>query len=270
MVNDGAPTTLFNCDTAGCAPFSVKFNNISVNGYKFMWDFGNGNHSNEFEPKITYFEGGTYKVRLEVYNNLGEMSFAEQIITVYTQPTAFFKAAVNKVKIPGNSVSFINLSENVSTLLWDFGDGTTSSEFEPVHEYVSTGIFNIALLVTTSENCTDQFVLSPGVEIYTEEMTMANAFIPAKEGPSNGIYVTGDPRNHIFHPNLASGDVVDYQFQIYNRWGNLFFQSSEIERGWDGYFNGKLCPQDVYIWKIKCKYRSGKEVTKVGDVTLIQ
>ncbi len=91
----------------------------------------------------------------------------------------------------------------------------------------------------------------------------ANAFIPAKEGPSGGIYVTGDPRNHIFHPNLVSGDIVEYEFQIFNRWGNLFFQSNEVERGWDGYFNGKLCPQDVYVWKIRCKFANGEQVTKV-------
>jgi len=269
-INEGIPGAAFDCDTEGCAPFSVKFNNQSVNGFKFLWDFGNGNHSTEFEPKITYFEGGTYKVRLEVYNNLGEMTYSEKVITVHDQASAFFRVSANRVRIPGNSVYFVNLSENAFTLLWDFGDGTTSTDFEPVHEYSKTGFYKATLRITTAFKCTDEYVLSPDIEIYSDELKVANAFIPAKEGPSGGIYVTGDPRNHIFHPNLVSGDIVEYEFQIFNRWGNLFFQSNEVERGWDGYYNGKLCPQDVYVWKIRCKFTNGELVTKVGDVTLIQ
>ncbi len=269
-INERAPGTAFDCDTEGCAPFSVKFNNYSVNGFKFLWDFGNGNHSTEFEPKITYYEGGTYKVRLEVYNSLGEMTFSEKVITVHDQASAFFRVSANRVQIPGNSVYFVNLSENAFTLLWDFGDGTTSTDFEPVYEYARTGVFKATLSITTAFNCKDEYILSPDIEIYSDEIKVANAFIPAKEGSSGGIYVPGDPRNHIFHPNLVSGDVVEYEFQIFNRWGNLFFQSNEVERGWDGYYNGKLCPQDVYVWKIRCKFANGELVTKVGDVTLIQ
>lgn len=112
--------------------------------------------------------------------------------------------------------------------------------------------------------------MTKGIEIYSDEFKLANAFIPAKDGSSGGNYITGDPRNHIFHPNLATGDVLEYQFQIFNRWGNLFFQSNEVERGWDGYYNGKLCPQDVYVWKIRCKFVNGDTITKIGDVTLIQ
>jgi len=270
IINEGTPGTAFDCGTEGCAPFNVQFKNTSINGFKFLWDFGNGSHSTEFEPNITYFEGGTYKVRLEVYNNIGEMTFAEKIITVHDHPKAFFTASASKVRIPGNDVYFTNLSENAFKLLWDFGDGTTSAEFEPIHEYTKTGIFNIALKVTTAFNCTDDFVLSPGIEVYSDELKLANAFIPSREGSSNGSYIIGDPGNHVFHPNIASGDVVEYQLQIFNRWGNLFFQSNEVERGWDGYYNGKLCPQDVYVWKITCKFTNGNRITKIGDVTLIQ
>ena len=269
-INDGAPGTAFDCETEGCAPFAMKFTNNSVNGFKYIWDFGNGNHSTEFEPKFTYFAGGTYTVRLEVYNNIGEMTFSEKVITVHDEPVAFFRVSAKKIQIPGNNVYFVNLSENANTLIWDFGDGNTSTEFEPIYEYTKTGIYNISLKITSAFNCTDEYILTPGLEIYSEEIKIANAFMPSKEGPSGGIYVTGDPRNHIFHPNLATGDVTQYELQIYNRWGNLVFQTDEVERGWDGYSNGKICPLAVYIWKIKLRFLNGEQITKVGDVTLIQ
>ena len=269
-INEGTPTTTFDCDTVGCSPFNVKFTNNSVNGYKYSWDFGNGSHSTDFEPKITYFTGGVYKVRLEVYNSIGEISVAEKVITVHQTPSSFFQASVDKVRIPGNSVSFLNLSENATNFLWDFGDGNTSTDFEPKYQYTKTGVYDVSLTATTKDNCSDRFVLLKGVEIYSDELKLANAFIPDKQGSSGGNYINGDPHSRVFHPNLVAGDVVEYQFQIFNRWGNLFFQSNEVERGWDGYYNGKLCPQDVYVWKIQCKFANGNRVTKIGDVTLIQ
>ena len=269
-INDGPPEVVFDCETEGCAPFSVDFSNHSVNGFKFSWDFGNGSHSADFEPQVTYYTGGIYHVRLTVYNNLGEMSYTERVITVHDQPTAFFRVAIDRVRIPGNTASFVNFSNSAYQMNWDFGDGTTSSDFEPLHEYAKTGIYDIALTVTTPEKCFDKLVLPQGIEIYSDEIRMANAFIPAKDGSSGGIYIEGDPRNHIFYPNLVAGDIIEYQFQIFNRWGNLFFQSNEVERGWDGYYNGKLCPQDVYVWKIRCKFTNGEQVTKIGDVTLLQ
>jgi gliding motility-associated-like protein len=66
------------------------------------------------------------------------------------------------------------------------------------------------------------------------------------------------------------GDVVEYELLIYNRWGNLLFVSKEVQRGWDGYYNGKLCSMDVYVWRIRCKFTSGEIVIKTGDVTLLR
>jgi gliding motility-associated-like protein len=57
---------------------------------------------------------------------------------------------------------------------------------------------------------------------------------------------------------------------VFNRWGTLMFQSDSQEFGWDGYFENKLCPQDVYIYKIIVSYEDGRELTKTGDVTLIR
>ena len=94
--------------------------------------------------------------------------------------------------------------------------------------------------------------------------------MPSEEGPSSGYFEYGDPRNHIFYPSLAPGDVVDYELRIYNRWGNLMFISKDPRHGWDGYYNGKICQQDVYVWKVRCKYKSGNTVNQAGDVTLIR
>jgi gliding motility-associated-like protein len=64
--------------------------------------------------------------------------------------------------------------------------------------------------------------------------------------------------------------VVDFKFQIFNRWGELIFETFDIKQGWDGYYRGKLCQQDVYVWKAYLKLNNGKIFNKTGDVTLLR
>ncbi len=270
IINPGTPMASFEPDTSGCAPLTVNFRNYSQNGSEYQWDFGNGNMSENFSPSTIYHEEGTYTVRLNVLNQHGVMSTTERTITVHPVPKALFDLLPNKVKIPKQDVTFFNYSENAKDYLWDFGDGNTSPDKEPVYQYTKTGLFDVTLFITSAEGCRDTLLLREAVEVFSDGLKVPNAFIPGKEGSSNGHYVSGDPRNNIFYPAVAAGDVVEYELMIFNRWGNLLFVSREIERGWDGYYNGRLCPQDVYIWKIRCKFISGSIITKSGDVTLIQ
>ena len=63
--------------------------------------------------------------------------------------------------------------------------------------------------------------------------------------------------------------VDDYELQIFNRWGEMIFESFDINIGWDGYYKGKLAKQDVYIWKVTGNYANGKPFAKSGDITLL-
>jgi gliding motility-associated-like protein len=72
----------------------------------------------------------------------------------------------------------------------------------------------------------------------------------------------------VFFP-YTSG-VTDYHLQIFNRWGELIFESTELKTGWDGYFKGKLCQQDGYVWKADVKFFDGREYHKTGSVTLLR
>ncbi len=64
--------------------------------------------------------------------------------------------------------------------------------------------------------------------------------------------------------------VIDYKLEIFNRWGEQIFESLDVNIGWDGYYRGKLCQQDVYVWKAYLKLNNGMEYTKAGDVTLLR
>ncbi|MCH7658936.1 MAG: gliding motility-associated C-terminal domain-containing protein [Bacteroidetes bacterium] len=95
-----------------------------------------------------------------------------------------------------------------------------------------------------------------------------NAFIPNPNGPANGYYTPGIPNNNVFHPVYKG--VVEYHLSIFNRRGELIFESNDINIGWDGYINDRLAAQGVYIWKVRGRYSNGQSFIKFGNVMLIK
>ena len=113
--------------------------------------------------------------------------------------------------------------------------------------------------------------------VFAEEPGMImfpNAFTPNPYGATGGAYpctgdqIWADNNNDIFYP-LFSG-VVDYQLEIYNRWGEKIFITNDICIGWDGYVNGVLAPQDVYVWKVSVVYKNGEPYKEYGSLTLLR
>jgi gliding motility-associated-like protein len=82
------------------------------------------------------------------------------------------------------------------------------------------------------------------------------------------VFDPNDTSNDIFHPNVKGAD--QYRFSVYSRWGELLFESRDPAQGWDGYYKGKLCTQDVYIWKISATFIDGKSINQTGDVLLLR
>ena len=100
------------------------------------------------------------------------------------------------------------------------------------------------------------------------EVLYPNVFAPSTSGPSGGWYNPNDPSNEIFFP-VHSG-VVEYELLIYNRWGELVFETTNVNQGWDGYCGSQRCMEAVYVWKVTVEYINGRKEVLVGDVTLLR
>ena len=172
------------------------------------------------------------------------------------------------VKIPEDPIYTTNLSYGADSYLWDFGDGANSTEFEPSHTYIDTGKYDITLIAITEKGCMDTVVYEDMVEVIEgNEIRIPNAFTPNLDGPTGGSrYNSG--RNDVFYP--VTEGVIAYKMQIYNRWGEILFDTEDTGKGWDGYYKGRLCAPDVYIYKLDFKFIDGREVMKFGDITLIR
>lgn len=271
------PTIIFApSSTTGCAPGSLQFFDNTISGNPndalsyWTWNFGDGTTSNLQNPVHTYSASGTYTVSLTATTDAGctnNNAATPLTVTMNPVPNAAFSTNGTQFNIPFETTQFSNQSTPVGSLNfnWNFGDGTTSSLLNPSHLYNNLGTFNVQLIVTNQFGCKDTAFAN--IETVTE-IKVPTAFTPNENGPNGGLYDINSLTNDVFFP--YSSGVKEYTLSIFNRWGELIFETKDFKQGWDGYYRGKLCPQAMYVWKIDLIWDNGKKFNKVGDVTLLR
>ena len=149
--------------TSGCSPLVVTFQDQSTgNPASWFWDFGNGGTSTLQHPSATYFVPGTYTVKLTVTNAQGSNTLTRtNYITVYGKPQVNFIVSDSTACFP-HPAQFTDLSVPATNTtntswLWDFGDGTQSTDQNPLHVYEQTGNYTVNLKVTNDKGCYSVF-----------------------------------------------------------------------------------------------------------------
>jgi gliding motility-associated-like protein len=144
-----------------------------------------------------------------------------------------------------------------------------SHDFEPKKRYSHEGIYDISLISISKDGCRDTMLQKSALEVSdVYNVRYPNVFMPIKSGPQGGTYNDGD--THIFYPLIDRSMLKTYRLTIFDRWGLMVFETRDVSVGWDGYYNGKLCQQGVYVWKVHAEFEDGNEVVKTGDVTLLK
>jgi len=265
------PEAKFEGEATGCAPLTVHFKNKSKHGESYTWDFGDKQYSDKEHPIHTYYVPGSYIVKLTVANMAGQ-SVRNGTVTVFQNPSAIFDAYPTNVVNNEQIVIFYSYSYFADAWLWDFGDGQTSTEENPYHQYEDPGTYKVSLNVTTSDGCVDSAVMETPVVVEWKEgeITFPNVFKWNESGPTGGQWDEGvyPGMDNVFRPFFEN--VIEYRLQIYNRWGALIYESHDLAKGWDGYFgDGNLAPQGVYVWKVTGRFADGDYFDEVGDVTFL-
>ncbi|MBI2279073.1 MAG: PKD domain-containing protein, partial [Bacteroidetes bacterium] len=267
------PKPSFTGSGIGCAPLSIGFTDFSTTPIDtidtWLWDFGDGGTSSSQNPSNVYTNSGSYDVTLTVTTDKGcikDTTFTN-IVTVHANPVANFTANPSITVLDEANIQFINQSIGGVSYLWDFYDNYTSIEFEPSHTYLDTGTYLVNLVVINQFGCESEYSL-PIVVNPSFNFQIPSAFTPNPNGSNGGVFDITSLSNDVFYPFVKF--VRDYHFTIFNRWGELIFETFDVNVGWDGYYNGTMCQQDVYVWKIELEYTNGKKFTKAGDVTLIR
>lgn len=186
-------------------------------------------------------------------------------ISIRPAPIAGFSQSTGTANIPYDPVKFTNMSQKATSYYWTFGDGGSSSAVNPIHNYREVGFYKIYLVASNDYGCTDT---ASNDIVVTSDIVFPNVFTPNVKGPNGGAYDVNDYSNDVFFP-YASG-ITEYNLKIFNRWGELIFESNDLKVGWDGYFKDKLCQQDAYVWKADVKFFDGRTYNRTGSVTLLR
>lgn len=157
--------------TGGCAPVLVQFTDLSTGSPNFwQWDFGNGNSSTLQNPSTTYLNPGSYTVTLITGNGSSrDTLILTNFITVFSPPNPDFNFGPPQGCQPLEVVFTDNSTPGNNPIvgwLWDFGDGNTSPNQNPIHTYINAGTFSVSLQVTDAAGCTSTFQVANAVTVF--------------------------------------------------------------------------------------------------------
>ncbi|HET6226479.1 MAG TPA: PKD domain-containing protein [Bacteroidia bacterium] len=265
------PVVRFTVDTPrACPEHCVHFTDSStVEGSskitKWYWNFSNGTDSVK-NPHTCFPLSGFYDVTLTAVSDHGCSTTVkkEQYIQTYKKPTAAFVANPNAVSQYDPTIHFYDRSSSdVVTWKWNLGDGKIISPKtqNPIHKYEVgvAGNYLVKLFVVNANGCVDS--TRQIVEVLPEfTFYIPNAFTPVRTDGTNDTF---------FGKGVG---IVSYHLWIFDRWGNMVFNSPDIDAGWDGRANGGELPaqQDVFVWKVHLTDVFGRKHDYIGTVTLVR
>tara|TARA_B100000508_G_scaffold141026_1_gene145280 strand:+ start:58108 stop:63465 length:5358 start_codon:yes stop_codon:yes gene_type:complete len=242
-----APVVTFNGDIlSGCAPHTVNFTNTTANGVNCTWNFGDGTTAQGCAGVAhTYQSSGLYTVTLTVENAagcVGTTTFTNYV-EVTGPPVADFTADPMVMDITDTEVNFTNTSNGGTDFTWDFGDGTGGANtYDATHTFPNeeSGEYIVTLIASNGPDCVDTARLLIKVDDVII-FYVPNTFTP-----------DGDEFNQTFQPVFTSGyDPQDFQMLIFNRWGEVIFETRNAAIGWDGTYGGKYVKDGTYVWTIE-------------------
>ena len=249
-----------------CYPVTAQFVNTTPSVQNCIWTLDDGSTILGCGPVSHVFnQSGIYGATLQAESSYGCVSqlYQSAVVTIDEYPSASFTHNPGKLSSIDPRVDFMNTSSNATSYIWDFGDGSPlSTTTSPEHVYPSgiSASYTVTLIALSPNGCRDTTVREIGM---IDELLF---FIP------NTFTPDGDQYNQSFQPVFTSGfDPFDFTLLIYNRWGELIFESHDASVGWDGNYGSTACIPGTYSWKIEVKTSENDERKMfVGHVNLLK
>jgi gliding motility-associated-like protein len=186
---------------------------------------------------------------------------AVDYIHVYHNPIADFDFQPKNADIIHSNIKFENLSLHANAYDWAFGNFETSPHFEPSIDFPAiAGEHIVRLIATTLNGCSDTTVK----KVFLEDRLIF--YVPNTFTPDLNAL------NEVFSPVFYSGfDPYHYKLLVFNRWGEILFESNNASVGWKGTYNGDIVQSGTYTWKINYKMSDSAETQiAIGHVNVIR
>ncbi|MCX6283671.1 MAG: PKD domain-containing protein, partial [Bacteroidetes bacterium] len=247
----GLPLARFNY-TAACTGDPTFFRDstsISDTTIGFWrWNFGTSvpkDTSLLKDPNFKYKTAGDKYVRLIVRDYFGCIDTILDTVAVHVTPVSSFTLIDGYDGTPGK-VKLNNFSSGATGYSWDFGNGKTSNDTNPVASFTEDGTYTIRLISSNTFGCVD-------TTYYQYKILFRGLFVPNAFAPSSGNMAV-----RLFKP--VGMNLKTYHIQVFDTWGHQVWESNKLDNngapfeGWDGTFNGELMPQGNYFWKVTATF----------------
>jgi gliding motility-associated-like protein len=218
--------------------------------YFYLWI-----HSGETTSSVTVSPGVTTNYLVKVSDECQTFTVNGNITVTVIKPNADF-VALSSTFFEDLPVTFQNLSTGAVSYQWDLGDGSSSSMVHPSNTYFTPDTFYITLIATNASGCIDS-IKKP--LIILEEYWV---YIPNTFTPDEGRY------NNTFW--ISTINIEKMNTAIFNRWGEIIFETNDVNFHWDGKYNGKVIQDGTYGYKVSYVTNSKIENTLYGHVTILK
>jgi gliding motility-associated-like protein len=235
----------------------VLNNNSPIQTSNTTWNFGNGTSSTNWQPELIYDTDGFYTISLTLIdsNTCNFIASDTQYVEITSNPIASFFTDTNYYLYP-DLVTFNNTSNNYTNFEWFLGDGTYNNQDE-TFEHLFNGLYSFTnCLVAYNDYCIDTFCRDLYID-FIRLIGVPNAFSPNGDGLNDMIFVEGE-------------GIVNLNFKIYNRWGEVVFETTDQNIGWDGVYKGVLQEMEVYTYLVDATFIDGENVKLKGNITLLR
>ena len=204
-------------------------------------------NTDEIDLSTAFETSGIHSIHIVATNSFG-CSVTDSIaggVHVYPNVSAAFTTGLNSTSIDEftDQIDLINQSENATFYNWYLNGNWFSTETNPTLNFeAGTGLIQILLVAENGFGCSDT------ASMRIEPLSYNTVYVP------NTFTPDGNGTNELFMPVLTTDfDSDNYKFEIYNRWGELIFETNDSKTGWNGSFKGEACKTDTYIWKLTLK-----------------
>ena len=254
FVDSSAKISMTESDSVICKGGQVTFQGVytDIGLTATHWTFGDGSGYDNTNPIPHSFEAiGDLTVTLTVTYRSCPTATASHNVRVYPNPDIYL--GPDTAICPGGDLiqlyDRLNSGNTAASWLWNTGEVTPLILATKPGYYSATVTIFGCIATDTVWVANDCYVSYP------------NIFTP-----------NGDGLNDYFFPrNLLTRGLIDFKMDIYNRWGQLIYQTKNIEgQGWDGTFNNEHQPEGVYIYQITATFKDGQKESKTGNLTLIR
>ncbi len=236
------PTVDFRVEPGDrCVPATVQFTDLSVadSPMTYLWDFGDGATSTLQNPSHQYQNPGMYTVSLSIQTNKGCIAqlteVKQDVITIHPTPVSAFMVDPKQTDICHAEITFTDQSQGASSIFYWFNDSTfTGNQANMTYNYTTSGWKRPMQVATNQWGCKD----TSYQELYIEPFVIyfPNSFTP-----------DGNEFNNIFNGQFAL-EVIEWRLRIYNRWGEMLFESFDPAFGWDGYYQSLSMQDGTYAY----------------------